>query len=141
MLYHWQTFISAAANGCQVNLHLMCCTDFTPTGCRVSADRSQRTGRIIVCQLQRCFCKKPPFSAFMHLILSGVLISRFQHGSRCSYRMHKHSISSLSNPRKLSFVCHAMVHLFGEPGSLLTPAVFSAQTGLGFKGQLISPLA
>lgn len=43
------------------------------------------------------------------------------------------------NPRKLSFVCHVEVHLFGELGSLLTQGVFFSVEGS--KGSPSLPLA
>lgn len=45
------------------------------------------TGRHMLC-----------FTGPMQRVLSGVLISRIQHGSRCSCRMHKYSISTILIP-------------------------------------------
>ena len=79
------------------------------------------------------------FTGPMQFILSGVFISRIQHGSHCSGKMHKYSISTILIPESYHLYASGGAPVWGA-GFLADADGFSAQPGLGFKGQPISPL-
>lgn len=79
------------------------------------------------------------FTGPMQFILSGVFISRIHHGSHCSCRMHKYSISTILIPESYHLYAGGSAPVWGA-GFLADADSFSAQSGLVFKGQPISPL-